>query len=322
MRRMFLKMSAAALAAAALPALAQGYPDRAVKILNPFPAGATDAFARLVARKLQAGWEQPVIVEGRAGAGGMIAVTAAAKAPPDGYTLLVTSSSTQIVQPVVRKTIAYDAEKDFIPIAATGLLPQLIVVHPSLPVRNLRELIEYARANPGQLTYGSSGLGTTLHLAGEVFSNAADVKLQHVPYKTAAESITGLLGGQVQVQFDTPANSGMHVRAGKLRAIALMGDTRTPALPEVPTTAELGWPAMKFYAWLAVYAPAGTPTEVVNRITQILRPAMVDADMKAFYELNGFLPTPSFGAEFAASSRAQRLELAEVLKKAKFALLD
>lgn len=189
MRSGFLKI-AAWVALAFSPLLnAQTYPDRAVKIINPFPGGPTDTYARLLASKLQRGLGQPFIVDGRPGAGGIMGVTAAAKSTPDGYTLLVTSASTQVVQPVVRKTIPYDAEKDFIPIIATGTVYSIIVVRNSLPVSNLDELIAYANANPDKLSYGSSGIGTALHLAGEVFAAETGTKLLHVPYKTATQSM-------------------------------------------------------------------------------------------------------------------------------------
>jgi tripartite-type tricarboxylate transporter receptor subunit TctC len=305
-----------------LPVAAQHYPDRTVKIINPFPGGPTDVFARIVAKALQAGLEQPVIVEGKPGAGGTIGVATVAKSPADGYTLLVTSASTQIVQPVVRKSTPYDAEKNFIPIASTGLTPQLIVVHPSVPATTLPELIDYARANPETLSYGSSGNGTALHMAGEVFSNVAGVKLLHVPYKGAGPAVTDLLGGQVKMMFDSVFNAGPHIRSGKLRGIAVMGAERVPGLPDIKTTAELGMPTMRFYNFLGVYAPAGTPPEVIDRISKILRTALVGPETRAFYEASAMPPTPMFGAELAQSSRLQREELAEVVRRANLPLID
>lgn len=234
----------------------------------------------------------------------------------------MTSASTQIVQPVVRKSIPYDVEKDFIPLASTGLTPQLIVVHPSLPVHNLRELIDYAKAHPGTLTYSSSGSGTALHLAGEVFASVAGVKIQHIPYKTAALAVTDLLGGQVNMMFDSVANSGPHIRSGRLRGIAVMGADRAPALPDLKTTAELGMPAMRLYNFLGIYAPAGTPAGVIDRITGILRPALMDPEARAFYESAGMPATPQFGPEFAQASRLQRKELADVVRKANIQVVD
>ncbi len=301
---------------------AQEYPSKTIRIINPFPGGPTDSFARLIAGKLQAGLKQPVIVEAKAGAGGTIGVAAAAKSTPDGYTLLITSASTQIVQPVVRKTMPYDAEKDFIPIMSTGGSASVIVVHPSLPVKNLREFIDYAKANPEMISYGSSGNGTALHLAGEVFASIAGVKLQHIPYKTAAQSMTDLLGGQVKAMFDSPNNSSPQIKNGKVKGLAVMGPERLSVLPDVPTTAELGIPTMRFTNWLGVYAPAGTPPDIVDRIIKILKPAMGDQDMKEYFERSGMPPLPLFGQDMAVASRNQRNELADVIKRAGIPLID
>lgn len=322
MRREFLWLTLACITSAATGTFAQDFPHKTLRIINPFPGGPTDSFARLVASKLQAGLKQSVIVDAKAGAGGTIGVTAASKAAADGYTLLITSASTQVVQPVVRKSMPYDAEKDFIPIMSTGGSASVVVVHPSLPVKNLRELIDYARSHPEEVTYGSSGNGTALHLAGEVFASIAGVKLQHVPYKTAAQSMTDLLGGQVKAMFDSPNNSSPQIKNGKVKGLAIMGPERISVLPDVPTTAELGMPTMRFTNWLGVYAPAGTPPEIIDRMIKILRPAMNDADMKEYFERSGMPPAPLFGQDMAQATRIQRNELAEVIKKAGIPLID
>jgi len=322
MRRKLIALSLACLSVFSLTAVAQDFPNKTIRIINPFPGGPTDSFARLIAAKLQTGLKQAVIVDAKAGAGGTIGVSAAAKSAPDGYTLLITSASTQIVQPVVRKSMPYDAEKDFIPIMATGGSASVIVVHPSLPVKNLREFIDYARANPEMVSYGSSGNGTALHLAGEVFASIAGVKLQHIPYKTAAQSMTDLLGGQVKAMFDSPNNSSPQIKNGKVKGLAVMGPERLSVLPDVPTTAELGIPTMRFTNWLGVYAPVGTPPDIVERLIKILKPAMGDQDMKEYFERSGMPPSPLFGQEMAVASRNQRSELAEVIKRAGIPLLD
>ena len=322
MRRHLLALSLACFSLFSIQAPAQEFPNKTIRIINPFPGGPTDSFARLIASKLQSGLKQSVIVDAKPGAGGTIAVAAAAKAVPDGYTLLITSASTQIVQPVVRKSIPYDAEKDFIPIMATGGSASVIVVHPSLPVKNLREFIDYARANPEMVSFGSSGNGTALHLAGEVFASIAGVKLQHIPYKTAAQSMTDLLGGQVKAMFDSPNNSSPQIKNGKVKGLAVMGPERLSVIPDVPTTAELGMPTMRFTNWLGVYAPAGTPPEIVERMIKILKPAMGDQDMKEYFERSGMPPSPLFGQDMAVASRNQRNDLAEVVKRAGIALID
>jgi tripartite-type tricarboxylate transporter receptor subunit TctC len=322
MRRHLMALSLACFSLFSIQAPAQEFPNKTIRIINPFPGGPTDSFARLIASKLQSGLKQSVIVDAKPGAGGTIAVAAAAKAVPDGYTLLITSASTQIVQPVVRKSIPYDAEKDFIPIMATGGSASVIVVHPSLPVKNLREFIDYARANPEMVSFGSSGNGTALHLAGEVFASIAGVKLQHIPYKTAAQSMTDLLGGQVKAMFDSPNNSSPQIKNGKVKGLAVMGPERLSVIPDVPTTAELGMPTMRFTNWLGVYAPAGTPPEIVERMIKILKPAMGDQDMKEYFERSGMPPSPLFGQDMAVASRNQRNDLAEVVKRAGIPLID
>ena len=322
MRRNFMALSLAFMSLFSIQASSQEFPNKTIRIVNPFPGGPTDSFARLIAAKLQTGLKQAVIVEAKPGAGGTIAVAAAAKAVPDGYTLLITSASTQIVQPVVRKSLPYDAEKDFIPIMATGGSASVIVVHPSLPVKNLREFIDYARANSEMVSYGSSGNGTALHLAGEVFASIAGVKLQHIPYKTAAQSMTDLLGGQVKAMFDSPNNSSPQIKNGKVKGLAVMGPERLSVIPDVPTTSELGMPSMRFTNWLGVYAPAGTPPEIVERMIKILKPAMGDQDMKEYFERSGMPPSPLFGQDMAVASRNQRNDLAEVVKRAGIPLID
>ena len=322
MRRHLMALSLACFSFFSIQTSAQEFPNKTIRIINPFPGGPTDSFARLIASKLQSGLKQAVIVEAKPGAGGTIAVAVAAKAIPDGYTLLITSASTQIVQPVVRKSIPYDAEKDFMPIMATGGSASVIVVHPSLPVKNLREFIDYARANPEMISYGSSGNGTALHLAGEVFASIAGVKLQHIPYKTAAQSMTDLLGGQVKAMFDSPNNSSPQIKNGKVKGLAVMGPERLSVIPDVPTTAELGMPTMRFTNWLGVYAPAGTPPEIVERMIKILKPAMGDQDMKEYFERSGMPPSPLFGQDMAVASRNQRNDLAEVVKRAGIPLID
>ena len=322
MHRHLMALSLACFSFFSIQTSAQEFPNKTIRIINPFPGGPTDSFARLIASKLQSGLKQAVIVEAKPGAGGTIAVAAAAKAVPDGYTLLITSASTQIVQPVVRKSIPYDAEKDFMPIMATGGSASVIVVHPSLPVKNLREFIDYARANPEMISYGSSGNGTALHLAGEVFASIAGVKLQHIPYKTAAQSMTDLLGGQVKAMFDSPNNSSPQIKNGKVKGLAVMGPERLSVIPDVPTTAELGMPTMRFTNWLGVYAPAGTPPEIVERMIKILKPAMGDQDMKEYFERSGMPPSPLFGQDMAVASRNQRNDLAEVVKRAGIPLID
>jgi tripartite-type tricarboxylate transporter receptor subunit TctC len=322
MRRKFLAMTAALLALGVKPLRAQSYPDRAIKIINPFPGGPTDAFARVIAAQLSVRLGQPVVVEARAGAGGMIGVSFSAKQPADGYTLLVTSSSTQVVQPVMRQLVPYDAEKDFIPLFSPGIGSTAIVVNPALKVTSLKELIDYAKARPGEVTFGSSGPGTALHLAGEIFAYEAGVKLLHVPYKAAAQALTDLLGGQINIMFDSLANSGSHLNSKKLVSLGLMGDQRSMAFPDIRTTTELGFPAMKFGNWLGVYALSGTPEPIVNRLLTALKSSVDAPELKALLEMSFTTRTPLFGSDFGQATRVQRQALARVVKQANIALIE
>jgi len=322
MKKILLAASAAVLALASSVSLADTYPKQPITIINPFPGGPTDTMARLIAKKLQEGLGQPVIVDGKAGAGGTIGVAAAAKAPADGYTLLVTSASTQVVQPVIRKQLPYDAVNGFIPIMIPGQSTCVVVVNESVPARDLAELITYARENPGKLTYASSGAGTALHLAGEVFAHYANVELLHVPYRAAAPATTDLLGGQVDMMFDSPTNSAPHINRGKLRGLAIMQPTRWSTLPDIPTTTELGHPDILFANWLGLFAPAGTPADIVDRITEVLKEKMSDAEVVAYFEATGTPLSPQYGADAATTIATQQKALATVVTQAKLPLID
>ena len=248
----------AAGALAGRSAWSQSYPSRTVKIINPFPPGSpVDVVARPVAQKLQELWGQAVVVDSKAGAGGTLGAELVARAPADGYTLLVTSASTHVIAPVLRKSLPYDALKDFVPLALVAHGPTAIVVHPSVPARTLAEFVQYAKSNPGKVAYASSGPGTILHLNGELFASKTGTQLLHVPYKGAVPASTDLLAGHVQLMFDSIANSAPQVKAGKLRALAVLTPQRSPLMPDVPTAAEQGFQGLEFPAWIGLFAPAG-----------------------------------------------------------------
>jgi tripartite-type tricarboxylate transporter receptor subunit TctC len=296
---------------------AQDYPVRTVKIVNPFPPGSpVDAVARPLAQKLGELWNQPVIVDSKAGAGGTVGADFVAKAPPDGYTLLVTSASTHVIAPSLRKQLAYDPVKDFVPLALVAYGPTAIVVHPSLPVHNLAEFVQYARANPGKVAYASSGPGTILHLNGELFASKTGTQLLHVPYKGAVPAATDLLGGQVQAMFDSISNSAPQVKAGKLRALAVLMPKRSPLMPDVPTAAEQGFEGLEFPAWIGVFAPANTPRDVVARIGGSLKTIMGQADVRDRFVQAGLIPALIQDGEFAREIAADRKVVADLVRSA------
>ena len=301
------------------PAWAQGaYPARPVKVINPFPPGSpVDLVGRLVAQKLQDAWGQPVVVESRAGAGGAVGAEAVARAPADGYTLLVTSSSTHVIAPALRRQLPYDVNKDFAPIALVAYGPTVVVVHPSVPVQSLAELVAYAKARPGKVAYASSGLGTILHLSGELFAYRTGVDLLHVPYKGAVPASTDLLSGQVQLMFDSISNAAPHVKAGKLRALAVLTPQRTPLMPEVPTGQEAGFEGLDFPAWIGFYAPAGTPRELVVQITRSVQSVMAQADIRERFAQGGLIPASVTDADFARQVTAHQKIVADLVRAAR-----
>ena len=311
----------AALVAGAVwsPAWAQGaFPTRPVKMINPFPPGSpVDLVGRLVAQKLQDAWGQPVVVESRAGAGGAVGAEAVARATADGYTLLVTSASTHVIAPALRRQLPYDVNKDFAPIALVAYGPTAVVVHPSVPVQSLSELVAYAKANPGKVAYASSGLGTILHLSGELFAYRTGVDLLHVPYKGAVPASTDLLSGQVQLMFDSISNAAPHVKAGKLRALAVLTPQRTPLMPEVPTGQEAGFEGLDFPAWIGFYAPAGTPRELVVQITRSVQSVMAQADIRERFAQGGLIPASVTDADFARQVTAHQKIVADLVRAAR-----
>jgi tripartite-type tricarboxylate transporter receptor subunit TctC len=270
-----------------------------------------------VAQKLQDSWGQPVVVENRAGAGGAVGAEAVARAPADGYTLLVTSASTHVIAPALRRQLPYDAQKDFAPLALVAYGPTAVVIHPSVPVQSLSELVAYAKSNPGKVAYASSGLGTILHLSGELFSYRTGVDILHVPYKGAVPASTDLLSGQVQLMFDSISNSAPHVKAGKLRALAVLTPQRSPLMPDVPTGQEAGFEGLDFPAWIGFYAPAGTPREVVTQIIRTLQGAMAQPDIRERFAQGGLIPAFVADAEFGRQVANHQKVVADLVRAAR-----
>ena len=296
-----------------LHALAQ-YPQRAIKLIVPFPpAGATDIVGRIVAQKLGERFGQSVVVENRPGAGGSIGSDLVAKSAPDGYTLLMATSSTHSIGPALQK-LPYDPIKDFAAITHVANVPNVLVVSPKLPVASVKELIEYAKARPGKLNFASSGIGTIVHLNGELFKLLAGVDVVHVPYKGTALSIPDLANGNVAMLFDSLASVLPHVKSGSVRPLAMNAPQRSPLLPEVPTLAEAGMPAFDRYTWFGMFAPAGTPADIVRRVQSEVAAALKAADLRERFDAVGAEPVGSSSADFVERIRSDAVRWAEVIK--------
>jgi tripartite-type tricarboxylate transporter receptor subunit TctC len=280
------------------------YPDKAVRLIVPFPpGGGTDSLGRILAAKLGELWSQQVIVENRAGAQGNIGTAAGAKAAPDGYTLTFAHQGALVINPHIYKDTGYDTLKDF---AAVGLATQMAfiaVAHPSVPVTDLRELAQYAKKNPGKLSFASTSAGP--HIVGELFKQATGTDLLHVPYKGAGPAITDLLGGQVNLMFSNPTSTVPHVRSGKLRALAVMDGKRNPALPDVPTAQEQGIPELaSVIEWYGIVVPSATPPAVVRKLSADLLQVLGMADVHERITKSGQTPSPLGAEEFGRMIRA------------------
>ena len=296
-----------------LSAAAQ-YPQRAIKMIVPFPpAGATDVVGRIVAQKLTERLGQSVVVENRPGAGGSIGSDLVAKSAPDGYTLLMATSSTHSIGPALQK-LPYDPIRDFAAITHVANVPNVLVVSPKLPVGSVRELIAYAKARPGQLNFASSGIGTIVHLNAELFKMLAGVDIVHVPYKGTALSIPDLANGSVAILFDSLASVMPHVKSGNARPLAINAPQRSPLLPDVPTLAEAGMPAFDRYTWFGMFAPAGTPPEVVRRLQAEVAAALKATDLRERFDAVGAEPVGSSPEQFVERIRSDTVRWAEVIK--------
>ena len=296
-RRTFLQLAAAAAALPALPraAPAQAWPSRPLRLVVGFPAGGTtDIAARLIGQWLSDRLGQPVVIENRPGAGANLAAETVVRAPPDGYTLLAATSS-NVINTTFYQKLSFNFVRDIAMVAGVTRSPLVLEVHPSLPVKSVPELIAHAKANPGKIALASFGTGTTSHVAGELFKMTAGVDLFHVPYRGSAPLVTDLLSGLVQAAFDNLPASIEHIRAGKLRALAVGTAERSPALPDVPTVAEF-LPGFEASAWVAVAAPKATPAEIVERLNREINAGLADPKIKArLAELGGtvFVGTPA-----------------------------
>jgi len=319
--KLFYIAVARMLAAGVLIALAgpiaaqQAYPNKPIRFITPYPpGGGTTVVARFVGQKLTESWGQQVLVDNRPGGNTIIGTEALVKSPPDGYTILLVSS-THVINPSLLAT-PYDAIKDFAPVATLVGTEYLMVLHSSVPANNLREFIALAKSKPGQLNYASSGSGTTNHLAPELINILAGIKTQHIPYKGGGPALTDLIGGQVQMFMNNPQSLIPHVKSGKIKAIAITGQTRTPALAQVPTFTEAGLPGINMNAWFGVLAPAGTPREIIDKLSSEIGKILAMPDTKekfASQGLESFISTPD---QFSALMKADMARYASVIKAA------
>jgi tripartite-type tricarboxylate transporter receptor subunit TctC len=298
----------------AAPVLAQGFPNKPVTIVVPFaPGGGTDLGARLIAQKLGARWGQSVVVDNKGGAGGLLGADIVAKARPDGYTLLVGNIGTQSINPALYKKMPYDPDKAFAPISMIAELPFFALASPNLPVKNITELIALVKKDPGVITYASSGNGGSPHLSGEIFQALSGTKLLHVPYKGGGPAMTDLMAGHVNLLFASVLESIGHVKAGKLKALAVTTSTRSAALPEVPTVAESGLPGFESGSWLALLAPAGTPAELVNKIAADVKAVLDDDATRQALIQQGANPRSSTPAQLAAVIDTDRKRYTKII---------
>jgi tripartite-type tricarboxylate transporter receptor subunit TctC len=275
-------LCAAPVLLAAVPAHAQSYPNRPVKVIVPFPPGGpTDGMARIISDRLGTVLGQSIVIENRGGgAGGSVGAKAVASADPDGYTILMTPGGSLTSGPAVHKNIGYDPLKVFAPIGQLIVTHQFICVHPDLPVKTLPELIAYAKANPGKISYGTQGFGTGTHLLNELLKLETGINIVHVPYRGTGPMLAALIAGEVQMAIDPSTTVLPHLQSGKLRPLAVVTNERSPKMPDVPTTAELGYPKINSPFWLGVVAPAGTPPEIIAKLNAAFREALNDPATK------------------------------------------
>jgi tripartite-type tricarboxylate transporter receptor subunit TctC len=286
-----------------------------VRLVVPFPAaGTTDLLARAAAQKLFEAWGQQVIVDNRPGAAGNIGAELVAKAPPDGYTLLMGTVGTHAINTSLYAKMPYDHVKDFTPVILVAGVPNVLVVNPGVPVNSVAELIAYAKANPGKLNFASSGSGTSIHLSGELFKTMAGVQITHVPYKGSAPALTDLIGGQVQLMFDNLPSSLAFIKAGKLRALAVTGATRAAALPETPTVADT-LPGFEASSWFGILAPAGTPRDIVLKINGEVAKWLASPDAKEKLAAQGANVASGSPEDFAKHIQAETAKWAKVVKE-------
>lgn len=304
-----------ALGGLASRALALDYPNRPIRIVAANPPGSTtDLLARLIAQKLAERWRQPVTVENRAGGGTVIATDIVAKAPPDGYTILMVGVAL-VVNPSLRRDLPYDTEKMLVPVSRLAFSPIVLVVHPSLAVHSVRELIDLAKSRPGKINFASAGNGSGSQVAGELLKRMTGVSMVHIPYKGEAPAVTALLGGQVQAMFGQLPGVLPHILNGKLRAVAIASGVRSHVMPQLPTVAEAGVPGFKVDVWFGALAPGGTPDEIVSRLNSEISSIMRMPDITQRLMRQGVEPATNTPKEFAEYIHAEIADWADLIRK-------
>jgi len=313
--RIFVAIAAAIALAASGLASGETYPAKPIHFIVPYPAGGPlDTVARLLGQKVSESVRQPVIVENRPGAGGNIGADLVAKSAPDGYTILMGAVATHAINPTLYAHIPYDPVKDFAPVTQVASTPNVLVVNPSLPVASVKEFIAYAKAHPDALNFGSGSTGSAGHLAGELFKAMAGVRMVHVPYKGAGPAMQDLIGGRIQLMFDNLASSLAQMRAGRVRALAVTTAKRSALAPELPTIAESGLPGFDISTWFGVFAPGGTPRDIVERLHAEFVKALADPAVRETMLKLGAEPVGNTPAEFAAYIQSEARKYAEVIK--------
>lgn len=314
--RLWVLFLCAGFASAAGAQTAQTYPTKSIRYIVPFgPGGTTDLLGRLVSEKLREAWGQPVLVDNRPGAGGAVGAEITAKSPPDGYTIMGGTISTHAINASVYSKLGYDPIKDFEPVTLLATQPNMLVVNPAIPANNVKELIALLKANPGKYTYATSGNGTSTHLAGELFQSMTGTKMQHVPYKSTPQALADTIGGQVSMCLDNISTAYVQAKAGKLRALAVTTLKRSSIAPEIPTMAEAGLPGYELGSWHGVFAPAGTPKDIIAKLNTEIVKALKTPELRDKLQALGVEPAGTSSESFSAFVRAEVPKWAKVVKE-------
>ena len=302
--------------AAVLPVAAADYPDRPIRLVVPFPAGGgADTLARLIMPRVAQGLGAPIVIDNKPGAGGNVGAEIVARAQPDGYTLLYGTNGTHAINQSLYGSLRFDPVRDFAPISRLTAIAAILVVNPDFPAASVRELIQYAKAHPGQVNFASAGNGTTSHLAGELFRTMAGIDIVHVPYRGGALAVTDVIGGQVQMMIDVMPNAYPLAKSGKVRGLACTTARRFPAAAEYPTIAESGVPGFEVTAWDAIFAPAGTPVQVIDRLNAAIRQALEDPKVAQSLLTHGAQAIPSTPSALAQHVAAEADKWAKVVRR-------
>jgi tripartite-type tricarboxylate transporter receptor subunit TctC len=297
---------------------ADNYPSKPIRLVVPFPPGGpADALARVVGEKIGASLGKPIVVDNRPGAGGNIGMEIGAKAAPDGYTLVLAPAGNLTVNPSLYRSVPYDVGRDFAPVTVLATVPNILVVHPSVPAKTVTELVRYARAHPGELNFSSPGNGSGAHLAGELLKSLAAIDITHIPFNGIAPAVTAVVGGQVQLMFAGAPSVLQHVKAGRLNALGVASLKRIVAAPDLPTLSESGFPGFDVTSWYGIVAPAGTPNDVITRLHNEMTKALNEPDVRERLAGLGAEPVANTPAEFAAMIKSETAKWSRIVKDAK-----